>query len=59
MNDKKVRFQVNNKWSKWYDFDKVEIPNKSEAVEVKETLTLSEIKKDLQFYKLYKEQILN
>ena len=57
--NKKIRFQVNNKWSKWYKFGEAKIPNEILSCEIVETVTLAEIKKDPHWYEIYKKQILN
>lgn len=41
---KKIRFRKNGKWSKWYAFDKAEVKDDIEAMEVHETMTMQEIR---------------
>ncbi len=41
----------------WYDFDKLQVPNEVDAVEIKETLTLEEIQKYPDLYEQIKDTI--
>ena len=52
---KRIRFKSKGEWSKWYEFDKAQIREDTEALETEETMTLQEVK--VHFPEQYKKLI--